>query len=82
MPIYHIFRFVEKMVQLVDSGLGAPTVVSASGPAVASSERQGLTRLTSPNTLPTRRYPMTAFFNIIMELITLNTMQVISVSSI
>jgi len=22
MPIYHIFRFIEKMVQLVDSGLG------------------------------------------------------------
>jgi len=29
MPIYHIFRFIEKMVQLVDSRLGAFTVVSA-----------------------------------------------------
>jgi len=29
MPIYHIFRFIEKMVQLVDSGLWTPTLVSA-----------------------------------------------------
>jgi len=27
--MYQVFRFIEKMVQLVDSGLGAPTVVSA-----------------------------------------------------